>query len=202
MPSPVYRTTVSLSASLLLYYAYLQISGLIVYRKYARSYGTKPAKADRHWDPFLGIDFVISTIFASRVKYQLEDLQDRFNRTPHTLTSDVLGVKLVFTDEPKNTQAVLATQFADFDIGELRRQATVKLLGHGIFNADGTYWKHSRALIRPNFVRKQVGDLKFVEHHVMTIVNQLSGNGSPVNIQDFFFRLAYTESSIFVIPVS
>ncbi len=115
MPSLVCCITVSLSASLLLYYAYLQISRLIVYRKYAQFYGTKPAKADRHWDLFLGLDFVISTIFASSVKYLLEDLQDRFNRTPHTFTSDVLGVKLVFTDEPKNTQANLATQSADFD---------------------------------------------------------------------------------------
>ncbi len=69
MPSLVCCITVSLSASLLLYYAYLQISRLIVYRKYARFYGTKPAKADRHWDLFLGLDFVISTIFASSVKY-------------------------------------------------------------------------------------------------------------------------------------
>lgn len=74
-------------------------------------------------------------------------------------------------------------------------------LGHGIFNADGTYWEHSRALIRPNFVRKQVGNLKFMEHHVMTMVNQLPGNGSRVNIQEFFFRMVCIASStIFVIP--
>ncbi len=201
MPSPVYLTTVGLSTSLLFYYAYLQISRLIVSRKYSRTHGTKPAEADRHWDPFLGLDLVISTIFAGRGNHQLQNLQDRFNRISHTFTSDVLGDKVVFTDEFKNAQAVLAAQFLTLESSADRpRQATVKLLGHGIFNADGTYWEHSRALIRPNFV-KQVGDLKFMEHHVMTMVNQLPGDGSRVNIQEFFFRMVCIASStIFVIP--
>ena len=189
MFAPLYFTLGGLGAALLLYYTYFQITFFIGSRRAARIQGCKPVKADRHWDPFLGLDFVISTIFASRRKYQLEDLQDRFNRISHTFTSDVLGDKLIFTDEPKNAQAVLATQFAEFDIGELRRQATVKLLGHGIFNADGAYWEHSRALIRPNFVRKQVGDLRLMEHHVMAMISHLPGDGTPVNIQDFFFRM-------------
>lgn len=77
---------------------------------------------------------------------------------------------MIFTNEPKNVQGILATQFCDFDVGELRRQATIKLLGHAIFNADGAYWEHSRALIRPNFARKQVGDLNLMEHHVMHMI--------------------------------
>ena len=189
MLAPAYFTAIGLGAALLVYVTYRQITTWITSRKFARLHGCKPAKSDRHWDPFFGLDFVISTIFASRGKYQLEDLYERFTRIAPTFTSNVLGETLIFTDEPKNVQGVLATQFPDFDVGELRRQATVKLLGHGIFNADGPYWEHSRALIRPNFVRKQVGDLRLMEHHVMHMISYLPGDGTPVDIQSFFFRM-------------
>lgn len=178
-----------LAVALVVYLGYRQLIYLLSSRKIARQHGTKPAKADRHWDPFLGLDFVINTIRASRGKYQLEDLQARFFRIGHTFTSNILGDLLIFTDEPKNVQAVLATQFADFDMGALRRQATVKLLGHGIFNADGAYWERSRSLIRPNFIKKQVADLSMMERHVQHMISYLPKDGTPVDIQSFFFRM-------------
>ncbi|KAI4214642.1 MAG: hypothetical protein LQ351_002715 [Letrouitia transgressa] len=198
MLGPVQLTIIALSGTLFCYAVYHKIVFLLSSRKFARQYACKPARADRHWDPILGLDFVWSTIRASRGKYQLEDLQDRFSRISHTFTSDVLGDKLVFTDEPKNAQAVLATQFHDFDIGELRRQATVKLLGHGIFNADGAYWQHSRALIRPNFVKKQVADFPMMERHVQHMMSHLPGDGSPVDIQSFFFRMTLDTATEFL----
>ncbi|KAL9000148.1 MAG: hypothetical protein Q9188_005739 [Gyalolechia gomerana] len=198
MLGPVEISLVAFSGTLLLYAVYCQLIYLVSSNKFARRYGCKPARADRHWDPILGVDFVISTIHASRGKYQLEDLAQRFATIGRTFTSNVLGEVLIFTDEPKNTQAVLATHFNDFDIGELRRQATVKLLGHGIFNADGAYWQHSRALIRPNFVRKQVADLPLMEHHVRHMMSHLPGNGTPVDIQPFFFRMTLDTATEFL----
>ncbi|KAF6232474.1 hypothetical protein HO173_009354 [Letharia columbiana] len=198
MLTPVYLSAIVLGASLLVYVAYRKTTTLIASRKFARLHGCKPAKADRHWDPIFGLDFVISTIRASRGKYQLEDLYERLTRIAPTFTSNVLGETLIFTDEPKNVQGVLATQFPDFDVGELRRQATVKLLGHGIFNADGPYWEHSRALIRPNFIRKQVADLRLMEHHVMHMISYLPADGTPVNIQDYFFRMTLDTATEFL----
>lgn len=189
MVAPALFTAVGIGAALVTYVIYHQITYTIAARKFARTHGCKPPTKDRLWDPILGLDFVISTIRASRGKYQLLDLQKRLARLGSTFTLNILGESLIFTDEPKNVQAVLATQFPDYDVGELRRQATVKLLGHGIFNADGPYWEHSRALIRPNFVRKQVGDLRLMEHHVMHMISYLPADGTPVDIQSFFFRM-------------
>ena len=189
MLAPVYLIAIVLGGTLLLYATYRQFTTFRSSREFARLHGCKPAKADRHWDPILGLDFIITTIRAFRGKYQLENLAARYARVGPTFTSNVLGETLIFTNEPKNVQNILATQFHDFDVGELRRQATIKLLGHGIFNADGAYWEHSRALIRPNFARKQVGDLNLMEHHVMHMIRCLPGDGIPVDIQDFLFRL-------------
>ena len=189
MLAPLYLSMVGLGGTLLLYVVYNQITFFITSRKFARSHGCKPPKADRHWDPILGLDFVIKTIQSSRGRYQLEDLQHRFERIGTTFSSNVLGETLIFTDEPKNVQAVLATHFDDFDVGKLRQQCTWKLMEGSIFNSDGALWAHSRAIIRPNFVRKQVADLELMEQYVVKLIGHLPGDGTPVNIQAFFSRM-------------
>lgn len=37
-----------------------------------------------------------------------------------------------FTSDPKNIQAILATQFADFDLGPVRHKIMGEVLGDGI----------------------------------------------------------------------
>lgn len=178
-----------LVAALVFRFAYARFFYSISFYRFARQYGTRPARADRHWDPFFGLDFVIHTIRAKRGRYLLKDIQARFSRFGQTFTSNVLGDLLIFTDEPKNALAVLATSFADFDMGELRREATAKLLGHGIFNADGVAWAHFRALIRPSFAKKHIADLSMMERHVEHMISYLPRDGTSVDIQSYFFRL-------------
>ena len=189
MFDPSYAISVAFGTTIVLYVSYWQIAFLLSSRRFTRKFGCKPAQVDRHWDPVLGLDFVSSTVRACRGKYQLEDLHDRFSNVGRTFVSNVLLDRLIFTDEPKNVQAVLATQFDDFDVGELRRQCTVKLLGRGIFNADGDYWQHSRAMIRPNFVRSQVADLSMMERHVQRMMSCFPPEGISFDIQSLFFRL-------------
>jgi len=57
-----------------------------------------------------------------------------------TFHTFVLGTRSVFTIDPKNVQAVLATQFNDFELGATRRNNFFPVLGLGIFTADGDYW--------------------------------------------------------------
>lgn len=65
---------------------------------------------------------------------------------------------VVLTIEPANLQAMLATQFNDF---ETQRYNVFKpLLGRSIFNSDGAFWAHSRALFRPQFARENINDLE------------------------------------------
>ena len=53
---------------------------------------------------------------------------------------NLFGSDFYQTFEPKNIQALLATQFSDFALGDLRRQAFYPLLGNGIFTTDGKAW--------------------------------------------------------------
>jgi cytochrome P450 len=169
---------------------YTKTVEILIARRFARTRGCRKLKSAPQKDPFLGIDIFLETRIAVKEKKFLEYLVDRFTHVGPTFASNIMGDDLIFTNEPKNIQAMLATNFKDFDLGERRRQNWAKLLGeYGIFNADGAFWEHSRALVRPNFNRKQVADLRIFESHIQKLVSQLPGDGSSVNIQEYLFRL-------------
>ena len=69
-------------------------------------------------------DFVIE-----RTRF-MDQYVGRTTMTYKVLT--VLGREAIFTVDPKNVQAVLATQFKDFSLGRLRKQNFDDLLGVGI----------------------------------------------------------------------
>ena len=63
------------------------------------------------------------------------------------------------------------------------------LLGQGIFASDGPIWEHSRALVRPNFVRNQISDIKVYEKHVSNLIAKIPRDGSTVDLQTLFFQM-------------
>ena len=51
-------------------------------------------------------------------------------------------------------------------------------------------WQHSREMLRPNFVRTQIGDVEMFEKHVEHLLQAIPKNGSTVNLQDLFFQFS------------
>lgn len=68
----------------------------------------------------------------------------------------------------------------------------------GIFTNDGTDWAHSREMLRPNFVRSQVGDVITFEKHVAHLILKLPKDGSTVDMSNFFFRLTMDSATEFL----
>ncbi|POR37522.1 Cytochrome P450 52A12 [Tolypocladium paradoxum] len=110
----------------------------------------------------------------------------------------------IFTVDPQNIQAVLALKFKDFGLGPNRTENFAPLLGNGIFAANGKQWEHSRALLRPQFVRSQVSDLGLEENHVKALMavleRHLGSDGwtSLVDLQVLFFRLTFDSATEFL----
>lgn len=71
----------------------------------------------------------------------------------------------IHTYDPEIIRAVFATQFHYFSIGR-RHGVLTPLFGKGIFIADGAEWKHSRALLRPQFAREQISQLGVMNEHI------------------------------------
>ncbi|KAI7366139.1 cytochrome P450 [Hortaea werneckii] len=95
-----------------------------------------------------------------------EDLRDA--STVKSTTLD--GSRLILTTEPSNIQAMLATQFKEFETGRMRFLQMGPLLGRSAFTNDGSFWEHSRALFRPQFSRENINDLEATEQAVAELV--------------------------------
>ena len=160
-------------------------------------------------DDFLGLRALKEMSAAHEDKRTTDYLIERRSRISategrrvDTFGSTTLFRSNVFTVDPKNIQAVLATQFEDFGLGPIRRGNFHSLLGNGIFTTDGQAWEHSRAMLRPNFVRDQVADLELEERHVQNLMQALPINSDgwteELNIQQLFFRITIDTATEFL----
>jgi cytochrome P450 len=111
----------------------------------------------------------------------------------HTLRIPVLHYEMLITRDAENVKAIFGTNSADWDISPLRANAFMPLLGEGIFTSRGAAWRHSRALVRPQFVKAEVGNLELVDGHVQSLIrilkSKLNNEGwtSAKDLQPLFF---------------
>lgn len=131
-----------------------------------------------------------------------EEASRAHGRLLTTFKFSILGLEQCVTVDPRNIQAMLATQFDDFGLGPVRRAVMLPTLGDGIFVQDGKAWAHSRSLLRPQFVREQVSDLDLEERHVQNLMRLLpakdGGWTAETDIQTLFFRLTLDSASDFL----
>ncbi|KAK3394178.1 cytochrome P450 [Podospora didyma] len=132
-----------------------------------------------------------------------------------TAESRIIGRRVVFTADPENIKAILATQFGDYGKGEPFHREWKGFLGDSIFATDGEMWHNSRQLIRPQFVKDRVSDLDVFETHMQVLfraianggalngehqyVDMAAGNGRPVDISDLFFRFTLDSATDFLL---
>lgn len=151
-----------------------------------------PKEIISRW-PF-GLDIVKSALEADRKKLYPVLLQRNVERFGTTWKYTPMNTPCVFTADPKNIKAVLATQFEDFDLGPMRRGASWPMLGNGIFTQDGHEWKVTRDMMKPQFNRDQMSDFAVEETHVQNLMRaidtRLQGEWTEeIDLQVLFFRL-------------
>ncbi|RDW57024.1 hypothetical protein BP6252_13896 [Coleophoma cylindrospora] len=204
----------------ILYLTLLFIASLVLYKfvpyvitRYQNAALAKKLGAERvptltSSDP-LGIGFIVRIIKSNNVGKLLEHLHERLQilskqegRPVLTYQTHLFQNWFFVTSDPKNIQALLATQFKDFCLGPIRYGTFSVLLGHGIFSADGPQWEHSRALLRPQFARDQVSDLDLEERHLQNMLLALpvesDGWTKTIDLLPIYFRLTIDSSSEFL----
>jgi cytochrome P450 len=110
--------------------------------------------------------------------------------------------RYITTIEPEIIKSVLATDFKSFGLSESRKNHLKPFLGEGIFTTDGAAWQHSREMLRPNFVRSQVGDIELFERHVQNVFDSVPRDGSMVNLQDIFLGMTLDIATEFLLGES
>lgn len=78
-----------------------------------------------------------------------------------------------------------------------RRKVMFPFFGDGIFTQEGATWKHSRELLRPQFVHNQYEDLEVFREAVDNLINVMPKEGI-VDLQPFFFRLTLDTTTAFL----
>ncbi|KAK2616045.1 hypothetical protein N8I77_002762 [Diaporthe amygdali] len=102
------------------------------------------------------------------------------------------------TIDPVNSQAILASQFQGFELGQqLNRQL---LLGKCIFTEDGPFWEHSRAMFKPQFAREQINNLRETEVASSASLGVDSENGDSVEVDllSMFYRFTMDTATKFL----
>ena len=163
-----------------------------------------------------GINFLKDSVNMAAEHKQLEFWQNMF-KTIGRQTGEVnlVGRRIVFTSEPENIKAILATQFGEYGKGEGFHREWKDFLGDSIFTTDGDLWHASRQLIRPQFIKDRVSDLECFENHMQMLfrtianggalegedqtVDMEAGNGKQVDISDLFFRYTLDAATDFLL---
>ncbi|KAL9601248.1 MAG: hypothetical protein Q9219_002653 [cf. Caloplaca sp. 3 TL-2023] len=130
-------------------------------------------------------------------KKLLESYSPYMEKMPN-MEIHLFGFVGYITTDPRNIEAILSTRFEDFGLGS-RRAGLLPMLGEGIFTQDGRPWRHSRELLRRQFVRINFKDLSTFDHHVDDLIAHLSASKGVVDLQPAFFRftLATTTALLF-----
>ncbi|KAL8657480.1 MAG: hypothetical protein Q9226_001874 [Calogaya cf. arnoldii] len=95
-------------------------------------------------------------------------------------------------------EAVYATSFKNFGMEPLRLGVGRPFFGKGILTTDGSFWEHSRALIRPTFSRARFANFSSLEKHVDRLIALIPGDGSTFDLQPLFRRLILDTSTEFI----
>ena len=117
------------------------------------------------------------------------------------------GRRVVFTADPENIKAILATQFNDYGKGEPFHNEWKDFLGDSIFTTDLDMWHDSRQLIRPQFIKDRVSDLGIFEEHIQILIRQIKKNGlkldgnqgKELEVSDLFFRYTLDAATHFLL---
>ena len=186
------------------------VSSLIARRRLnieASRQGCEPPFALPSTD-FLGLTRLLGMMKATREErgpqYLLDTINAEAGEDVHTLHIHVFTrAQTLMTRDPENVKAMFVTHASSFEINEHRSGIFRPLLGDGIFTSRGEAWRHSRALLRPQFSREQLSDLTLEQTHVDTLLSALptgpDGWTETVDLQSHFFRLTLEAMTEFLL---
>jgi len=179
------------------------------FQKFAKAHGaeepphTIPSKLPRGIDPVYRVYRVLNSSKSG------EDIWDDIVLPQFTalgrdtiVSTDIMGQRVVNTMDPKNIQAILASNFKDWEIGKRRSRQFGVMLGRSIFTTDGAEWSHFRGLARPQFTRENINDLEGTEKACQDLIRVVNGDTSEgwttlVDLAPLFYRFTLDTATKF-----
>lgn len=153
-----------------------------------------------------GLDIVFGAMRNAYRNQNVKSWQRWFENTKNhgTVEATILSRRTVFTADPVNIKAVLASQFEDFGKGEHFHETWKHFLGDSIFTTDGKQWYASRQLLRPMFLKDRVSNLGVLERHVQALLGAITAEtyNQEVDLSDLIFRYTLDVATDFLLGES
>ncbi|CAG8960607.1 hypothetical protein HYFRA_00013431, partial [Hymenoscyphus fraxineus] len=160
------------------------------------------------WLP-LDVDLICKAILGTIKHRNLETWNGWFitpSETSYTVEAKPAGRRIIFTADPENIKAILATQFASYGKGNPFHEEWKEFLGDSIFTTDEEQWHDSRQLIRPQFIKDRVSDLDVFEEHVQILIRKMreegrtsdGKEGKGFDVSDMLFRYTLDAATHFL----
>lgn len=167
----------------------------VKYLRLAKSWNTE--EIVDHRNVFQTVPAIVNGSKNFSTGFFLQAIQERFGDS-NAFSLTLPGKKLIISRSPKVMKAMFLTQFGDFSLG-VRRPAFEPLLGNGIFVSEGLQWKHSRNLLRPQFVKEQVGHVEQLEPHVKLLFSHIRANGGvPLDVEPLIYAFTLDAATDFL----
>ncbi|KAL9004179.1 MAG: hypothetical protein Q9188_002994 [Gyalolechia gomerana] len=160
-------------------------------RRIIQQHQCAPIPSYPHKDPFLGYDLHRLLEKSKQTNSLLPTIETLYRTYGNGRTFQALtwGIPTLYTTDPKNIQAVLATHFDRFGVEPIRKAFNDPWIGAGIVTSDGPLWKSSRALLKPLFAKSQFADFNKLEIHVSNLICTLEIGRGMVDLQPHFSHL-------------
>ena len=166
-------------------------------------HGCQPAPVVAKRDPLglLGVLDILKATKAQRGPQYMGSLMNEIGTNIHTVRVPILDYELLVTRDPENAK-VLLTESQSFEIGTYRAGMFEPLIGLGIMTLKGDAWRHSRALVRPQFSREQLSDLDLEEGHLSVLSKALKmgedGWTEKADLQPLFLNFTLDTATEFL----
>ncbi|KAL8780980.1 MAG: hypothetical protein Q9213_006209 [Squamulea squamosa] len=145
------------------------------------------------------MDLLLITLKSIKDHTFLAKSNDRFKQYGKSFGYLYLNARFFGTIDLENIQAVLSTSSTSFELGSRRRDAMAPLIGRGIFASDGERWRHSRAMLRPNFTKHQMRGFDMPEDHFQYLLALFPQNEHEVvDLQNLFHKFTMDTATEFL----
>jgi cytochrome P450 len=136
-------------------------------------------------DPIFGLDILVSSFRNITLDRRIKEQYASFRKYGATHAFYSFGKRTIATTDARIVQFVLATEMDKFGAGPSRK-GSVPMIGRGVINSDGEYWRRGRDMIMPVFARGQITDREMFGKHVEGLIERI---GVEVDLKPLFDEL-------------
>ncbi|KLO20137.1 cytochrome P450 monooxygenase pc-1 [Schizopora paradoxa] len=119
----------------------------------------------------------------------------------HTYNFRALFENRIFTTEPEHMKQILATEFTNWEKGDIFKSIFQPLLGNGVFNSDGEMWKFHRSMTRPFFSKARISHFELFGRHsdiAIALMKERFKSGHSIDFQDLIARFTLDSATEFL----